>query len=212
MDTSAPEPRRVEYVRLDDVQHAPRNPKLHDGPAITRAIEHHGFGELPLRDERTGRLVAGHGRHEQLVAMHSGGQSAPDGIVVDGDGMWRMPVVAGWASRSDSDAEAYVVGSNQITALGGWDDPELLAMLTDLNAGGLLDLAGFDAAAYADLLDAAGSENPFTGRGGGRRRRRRRRTTHRPGHPARRRLAARPAPPRLRGLHRPHGLGQPDAW
>ena len=72
--------RRLEYVRLDEVEHAPRNPKGHDGAAIARAIEHHGFGEVPLRDERTGRLVAGHGRHAQLVAMHAAGASAPDGI------------------------------------------------------------------------------------------------------------------------------------
>ena len=153
--------RRLEYVRLDEVEHAPRNPKGHDGAAIARAIEHHGFGEVPLRDERTGRLVAGHGRHAQLVAMHAAGASAPDGIEVDTDGMWLMPLVAGWSSRSDADAEAYLVGSNQITTLGGWDDSGLADMLRDLQAADLLDLTGFGNDDVTQLLADLGKDEPF---------------------------------------------------
>lgn len=145
-------PRKLEYVRLDSVTAAPRNPKGHDTTGIARAIKHHGFGEVPLRDERTGRLVAGHGRYTQLVAMRDSGATAPDGILVDPDGEWLMPVITGWASRSDEDAEAYLVGSNRLTTKGGWDDRGLTEMLEDLAAANLLELTGYDQADLDALL------------------------------------------------------------
>jgi hypothetical protein len=147
-------PRSLEYVRLDLVTPAVRNPKGHDAPSIARSIEHHGLGELPLRDERTGRLVAGHGRLEQLLAMYAQGDSPPDGVMVDpSDGMWRMPVVAGWSSRSDADAEAYLIGSNQITAAGGWDTSGLAEILADLKEVDLAGLTGFDDEAITAILE-----------------------------------------------------------
>lgn len=161
----SPPPRALEYVRLDEVLLAPRNPKGHDKAAISRSISHHGFGDVPLRDDRTGRLVAGHGRHTELTAMHAAGQDPPDGITVDADGMWRMPVVTGWASRSDADAEAYLIGSNQIATAGGWDDG-LLDVLTDLRESGLLDLTGFTGDDYRDLFDEI-NEPPPSGDGTG---------------------------------------------
>jgi hypothetical protein len=145
-------PRWLDYVRLDTVELAPRNPKGHDGDGIARSIKHHGLGEVPLRDERTGRLVAGHGRHEQLREMHSSGATPPDGVTVDDDGMWLMPVVAGWSSRSDEDAEAYLIGSNRLTDVGGWDDAELAAVLEDLSGVNLLELTGYDQGDLDDLL------------------------------------------------------------
>lgn len=139
-----PGPRYVDYLRLDTVQLAPRNPKGHHAASINRSIDHFGFAELPLMDERTGRLVAGHGRHEQLVAMHADGGDAPDGVKVDPDGAWLMPIIRGWASRSDSDAEAYLIASNQITTKGGWEDRGLAEILEDLQDAQLLELTGFD--------------------------------------------------------------------
>lgn len=159
MTTQAP--RGIEYVRLDQVKHAEKNPKGHAEDAIRRAISHHGLGELPLRDDRTGRLVAGHGRHTQLVAMQAEGQDPPDGITVDSDGMWLMPVITGWSSRSDADAKAYLVGSNQITTAGGWDDPGLADLLKDIQDAGLTDLTGFDDDAVTALLDGLDTGNPF---------------------------------------------------
>jgi hypothetical protein len=153
------QPRWVEYVRLDEIQHAPRNPKGHAGEAIARSIDHHGMAEVPLRDDRTGRLVAGHGRHAQLVAMHAAGKGAPDGILVDDDGMWRMPIVTGWASRSDSDAEAYLVGSNQLTTAGGWDQTSLVEVLADLRDADLIDLTGFDDTDLSKLIDTVQETN-----------------------------------------------------
>ena len=157
----APEPRRVTYVRLDQIRHAPRNPKGHaDG--IGRSITHHGLAELPLRDDRTGLLVAGHGRHDHLQAMHGEGQNPPDGVTVDTDGMWLMPVITGWASRSDADAEAYLIASNQLTTAGGWDDAGLAEILGDLQEAGLADLTGFTSDDITSLMDGLdGGGNPF---------------------------------------------------
>lgn len=145
-------PRRIEYVRLDQVALAERNPKLHDDAGISHSIRHHGFGESPMRDERTGRLVAGHGRIEQLLALHAEGADAPDGIQVDDDGMWRVPVQAGWASKSDSDAESYLILANRLSEKGGWDDRTLTELLGDLAGDNLLELTGYDTDDLDDLL------------------------------------------------------------
>src|SRR4029079_8987341 len=57
---------------------------------------------------------------------------------------WLMPVIRGWASRSDADAEAYVVASNHLTTKGGWEDQGLADILQDLQADDLLHLTGFE--------------------------------------------------------------------
>jgi hypothetical protein len=139
------------------IEAAPRNPKRHDAAGIRVSIERHGVAELPLLDERTGRLVAGHGRCDQLAAMHRAGQDPPDGVQVGADGIWLVPVLRGWASRSDAEAEAYVVASNKLTMNGGWDTTELPDILTDLAQQGLLGLTGFDEDELAKLLDGGAS-------------------------------------------------------
>jgi DNA modification methylase len=146
--------RRVEYVPLSDVRPAPRNPKAHLGDAIRGSISRFGLGELPLIDERTGRLVAGHGRIDQLTAMRADGQDAPEGVRVASDGGWLVPVVRGWSSRSDTDAEAYLVASNSLTALGGWDDgglAELLGELAEFDPA-LLEVTGYSQGDLEDML------------------------------------------------------------
>lgn len=45
--------------------------------------------------------------------------------MVDPEGRWLVAVQRGWASRDDLDAEAYVIASNRIPELGGWDQEEL---------------------------------------------------------------------------------------
>jgi hypothetical protein len=142
--TDRPTRRYVEYVRLDEIKFALRNPQGHDDAGIDRSIGHFGLAELPLRDDRTGRLVAGHGRHERLVAAREAGKEPPDGVEIDDDGMWMMPVISGWASRSDDDAEAYVLASNRLTEKGGRDERLLGEMLGDLRDSDMLELTGYD--------------------------------------------------------------------
>lgn len=126
--------RRVEYMPIAAIEPAPRNPKLHAADAIAKSIDRYGLAELPLIDERTGRLVAGHGRLDDLIARRRDGEDPPAGVRLGdgGAGDWLVPVIRGWASTSDEDAEAYLVASNRLTVLGGWDDEGLADLLSDL--------------------------------------------------------------------------------
>src|SRR5512139_2566233 len=153
---------KITCMRLDDIKCATRNPKRHADEAIRNSISHHGFAELPLLDERTGRLVAGHGRYEQLRKMKTLGDTPPDGITTDTDGEWLMPVITGWSSRSDADADAYIIGSNHLTTLGGWDTTELSKVLDELREQGLSELAGYTDEDIDDIIsDSAYTENPY---------------------------------------------------
>lgn len=148
--------RRIEYVVLGEIRGAERNPKRHNAAGIEKSIERFGVAELPLLDERTGRLVAGHGRINQLRAMREAGQAPPEGVVADGAGDWLVPVTRGWASRSDADADAYLVGSNRLTEMGGWDNAELHALLVAVGKVDpeLVAIAGYFDDDLAGLLDS----------------------------------------------------------
>ena len=154
--------RRIEYLPLDDIVGAERNPKRHFADGLTASIGRFGYASPALRDERTGRLVVGHGRTEALRAMRDAGDTPPSGVTVDDAGRWLVPVVCGWASRSDAEAEAYLVADNRHTELGGWDNQELAALLQDVQAFDpeLLDVAGFDLADLEELLADGRTELP----------------------------------------------------
>lgn len=109
--SSSDDGRRVEFAALDDLKPAKKNPRVHDLPLLKEALIARGLGELPLVDERTGRLVAGHGRVKALKELRNEGASPPAGVRLDGK-TWLVPVVRGWASKNDADAAAYLVGSN----------------------------------------------------------------------------------------------------
>jgi hypothetical protein len=163
--------RRVEYMPLATIEAAPRNAKRHATTLIRSSISRFGVGELPLLDERTGRLVAGHGRLDDIAARKGAGEEPPDGVRIGPDGSWLVPVIRGWRSRSDDEAEAYLIASNQLTVRGGWDDDELgemLASLADADPD-LLDVTGFTAEDLAALLDAdtGGDSGIGDGEGGG---------------------------------------------
>jgi DNA modification methylase len=145
--------RRIEYRPLSAILSATSNPKRHDIDGVRRSIGRFGFTQPALLDERTGRLVAGHGRLEALTALRESGQSPPAGIQVQGD-EWMVPVVCGWASRSDAEADAYLVADNRYTELGGWDAGELAALvgsIAEVDAE-LAHLTGFSDDDLAELL------------------------------------------------------------
>lgn len=150
----------MDYVELSKIQLAPRNPKSHDVAGIGGSIAHHGLGEIPMRDERTGRLVAGHGRIEAIELAYEQQEPPPDGVRVDENGRWLVPVLAGWSSKSDLDAEAYLVGSNRWTIAGGWNRTDLLTVLTDLKAEDLLEVAGYNDESLTALADALEANHP----------------------------------------------------
>lgn len=163
-DTEA-EARTITYVRLDDVQEAELNPKEHDLEAIRTSIERFGFVTPGLRDERTGRLIAGHGRTIALRAMRYAQDTPPAGVRLDDDGAWMVPVITGWASRNDAEAAAYLVIDNHHPTLGGWDETGLAELLQGIRDADetLLDLTGFDDEEIAALL---ADDDPDKGPGG----------------------------------------------
>lgn len=165
MSGQATSERRVDYLPLHEIARASRNPKRHDVDGIRVSIGRFGVAELPLLDERTGRLVAGHGRLDDLTARHDAGEDPPDGVRLAPDGAWLVPVVRGWSSRSDPEADAYLVASNQLTVNGGWDDAALAELLAELNDvdPDLLELTGFGEEDLADLLADRGGAGEGTG-------------------------------------------------
>lgn len=154
--------RNIVYMPLDELVPATHNPKKHRIDLLRSSMDRFGFAAPVLRDERTGRLVVGHGRTETLGAMRDAGQSPPDGVQLHADGRWLVPVVRGWASRSDAEADAYLLADNKHSELGGWDDAGLAEVLTEL-AGtdfDLAELAGWTPSELEDLLSAADLPEP----------------------------------------------------
>jgi hypothetical protein len=145
--------RRIELMPLDDIPRADRNPKAHDRPKIRASIEKFGCTWAGLLDERTGRLVAGHGRLAVLTDMRSAGVHPPDGVA-ERDGEWLIPIVRGWASRSDAEAEAYLIADNRLSEIGGWDHRELAEVLDQIadDNPDLLQVTGYTSEDLADLL------------------------------------------------------------
>ena len=141
---------RLEWMPLGQLQAAARNPKQHSAE-ISTSIGRFGYVEPIVVDERTGRIVAGHGRREALLAMRKRGEVPPAGIRAEGD-EWLVPVLRGWASRSDAEAEAYLLASNKLTEAGGWDNELLAELLKDLGAQDALDGVGFTEAELEALL------------------------------------------------------------
>lgn len=156
MTTEAlPAGRRIEHMALRDLVPHPGNPKDHDLDVINASVARFGYIEPVVLDERTRRLISGHGRTETLLAMEQAGQQPPDGITIDPDsGAWLAPVVVGWSSRSDAEANAAVIALNRATELGGWVDESLLTMLDQLaEIDDGLDGVGFDTADIDELRD-----------------------------------------------------------
>lgn len=152
----------IEYMRLDEFmgRFHPRNPKQHDIGAIITSIRQFGYIEPPTVDETTRYVVAGHGRGEALRMMMNGQEEAPSGIEVDTtDGMWMLPVVRGLSFRDEQHVNAYLVASNRLTTLGGWDDTLLTELLQEvaLHDNALLESTGYDGDDLDMLLNSFAS-------------------------------------------------------
>jgi hypothetical protein len=144
--------RRLDYQDLDTIEPAPNNPKEHTIDNVRASIDRFGYVAPMIVDDRTGRLVVGHGRLESLKARRDAGETPPEGIRIDDTGRWLAPVIHGWASRSDADAAAYLVADNRHTELGGWDHQALADLLEEIGDPDLIDLTGWDPADLEELL------------------------------------------------------------
>lgn len=162
---------RIAWRRARDLAPARLNPKRHDAKAIEASIVRFGFVDPVVEDGRTGRLVSGHGRREAVLELERRGGPPPRGVQVDpADGAWTIPVLAGWASANDEEADALLLAENAIVEAGGWDLVELgqtidkVRKSIDLRALGFtkneLDRAMAKARAAADLGAAAAVAAP----------------------------------------------------
>ena len=124
--------RQVEYRPLASLEGDPRNPKAHDVGTITASVDRFGYLEPIVVDGRTGLIVSGHGRAATLRAMRDRGEAPPEGVREEPPGVWMVPVVTGWSSRSDTEAAAALIALNRTTELGGWVDESLLGLLDGL--------------------------------------------------------------------------------
>lgn len=150
-DKQADKGYRVEYVPLAEVQRWPRNPKKHDEPGIEASLERWGFTEPLVLDEKSGKLVAGHGRLEALQRRKASGKAPPARIATKGQD-WMVPVVRGIAFKDILEAEAYLLASNRLTEAGGWHEESLAEMLKDLVTAGSLEGTGYQQS-DVDALD-----------------------------------------------------------
>lgn len=144
--------RRLEYMVVTDLVPAPENPKQHDAEAIARSMTRWGYVEPVVLDERTGRLVAGHGRIEALALLWAADLAPPDGVLITRDG-WSIPVVRGWSSTDDDEAAGFLLAVNQLVLDGGWDHDALGDLLRDLDERSVsTEGMGFSDGQLEDLL------------------------------------------------------------
>lgn len=145
--------RHIEYLPVDDIVPDPQNPKTHVLDDIEDSMRRFGYTEPILMDERTGKLISGHGRTEVLVAAQGKGLDPPDGVIVTADGTWTIPVVRGWSSKDDIEAKAYLIAANRLTERGGWLADPLAELLAEIGESGHgLSGVGYDDDEAADLI------------------------------------------------------------
>lgn len=148
-------PIRTVYEPIDEQRPHPRNPKDHDLGAIIRSINRFGYVTPIVVDERTGLIVAGHGRVQALAAIKADGQDPPANVMTDEQGRWCIPIIRGISFNSDAELDAFLIADNQTSALGGWNEPELAALLQSLHEQdvALMEVTGFDADDLQAMLD-----------------------------------------------------------
>lgn len=144
----------IGYLYVDELVSADRNAKGHDLDLVDASMDRYGYGEPILLDERTGKILSGHGRRDVLLQRQQDGKIAPRGVKVDDAGRFLVPVARGYSSANDDEALGAGITFNQATVAGGWNWQLLLPDLERLEA---LDqsLAGLDALGFtqSDIVD-----------------------------------------------------------
>jgi hypothetical protein len=122
-------PLQVRYLPLSKLARAPRNPKGHAPDVIDNSIGRFGFINPIVINDKTGRIVAGHGRLDTLQRAKAG--KRPPERIVEKDGEWYAPVLVGVTFATDAEAEAFLIADNQTVVLGGYDEKILAEILVD---------------------------------------------------------------------------------
>lgn len=123
----------VEYMALTDLleRRHPGNPKNHDIGRLIEAFQTFGYVSPGSIDELTGLFLCGHGRTEALQMMRQQSMAAPERIDVRPDD-WYVPTNRGVTFDNPLKVKAYLIADNELTILGGWDEPQLAALLQEI--------------------------------------------------------------------------------
>jgi site-specific DNA-methyltransferase (adenine-specific) len=124
---------KVSYLTLDKLRLWKGNPKRHDIPSLQVSLSRFGFVAPVILDEKSNRVIAGHGRIEALQIMRTAGKPAPAGVRITARGQWSIPVVRGVSFATEQEASAYLLADNKLTENGGWDSALLADMLSPLS-------------------------------------------------------------------------------
>src|SRR5215472_2758665 len=128
---------RFTTVRTDQVQPHPRNPNIGDVAAITASIEANDFFGAIVVQKSTGNILIG--SHRWQAARASGLAELP-AFVLDCD---------------DDRALRVLLADNQTGRLAHWDEPALVELLKEMNAGARgLAGSGFTDAAFMRIVTA----------------------------------------------------------
>jgi DNA modification methylase len=157
------------YMPLDEILPAARNPRNHDLEWLGKSVDRLGIVDVVTLDERTGRLVSGHGRLDTIAKTReeiAGGadKDIPDGVEVLDDGTWTVPVDRGWSSKDDADTALVAMNGGKA----GWEETGLGQLLADIEAAddSLLEIADYDHAQVAALLGELETSGSTVGWGG----------------------------------------------
>ena len=122
---------QIDWVKLSELNIEPNNPKEHDVEKIMYSIERFGFINPFIKNMKTGKLLAGHGRKKALELMRRKEFTIPDRLKEE-DGDWLVPVVSGVQFDTEEEAMAYIIADNRLVELGGWNTPELLQAIEEI--------------------------------------------------------------------------------
>ena len=130
-----------ELVDVEKLVPNPRNPNQHPQAQIAllaKIIAHQGWRSPIVVSNRSGFIVAGHGRHQAALAL----------------GLTQVPVDR-QDFASEADEWAHLIADNRLTELAEVDEAGLRDLLGELKATDLdMELTGFD----SEALDKALSE------------------------------------------------------
>lgn len=146
-------PLAIQYRALKSLKKWAKNPKQHDLGALHQSLERFGFVNPIIVNERTGQVVAGHGRLEALMQRAASGGPMPDRIKRSGTD-WLVPVLV--VDMDEREADAYAVADNRIVELGGWNESMLAEVLSGLALEDGLGGIGYDQDDLDAMLDSLG--------------------------------------------------------
>ena len=146
----------IEYRPMGEILPALRNARGHDIATQKRSYERFGMAQAIIEDERTGRLLSGHGRLIALEEQREAGDPAPERIWIREDGEWMIPVQIGVRTANDDEAEALILAYNRIGE-GLWEEQLAQQIRAELEAKdpALLLGTGFDPGSITAALSLA---------------------------------------------------------